>query len=96
MPDFEQLHQYVSQKYEQHHDSLESMLKDKQIIDRGRAEMNRLLHPREGFKPFEKLQNIHFLDKYEFKMVEELTNTLKKKRHAIEAKYHEIIGKLLK
>jgi len=41
------------------------------------------------------MQNIHLLDK-EFKMGEELTNTLKKKRHVIETKYREVISKLLK
>lgn len=95
VPDFEQLRDYVSQRFGRQHDSDESLIKDKQIVDRVRAEMNRLLHPKLGFKPFEKLQNIHFLEK-EFKMGDELTNTLKKKRHVIEKKYHEIIGRLLK
>ena len=48
-----------------------------------------------GFNSTEKLQNIHFLDK-EFKVGEELTNTLKKKRHYIEKKYHELINNFLK
>lgn len=95
VPDFDQLRDFVMQKFERSVESTEALLKDKQVIDRVKAEMNRLLHPKQGFKPFEKLQNIHFLDK-EFKMGDELTNTLKKKRHVIEAKYHEIIGKLLK
>jgi len=44
--------------------------------------LTNLLQKKNGFKPFEKLQNIHFLEK-EFKVGEELTNTLKKKRHII-------------
>jgi long-chain acyl-CoA synthetase len=95
VPDFEQLRDFVSSKFERKSDSLEQLLKDKQVLERVKAEMNRLLQPKKGFKPFEKLQNIHFLDK-EFKAGEELTNTLKKKRHVIETKYREIIGKLLK
>ncbi|PLX99173.1 MAG: long-chain fatty acid--CoA ligase, partial [Desulfuromonas sp.] len=95
VPDFEQLRHFVGSTYERGHDSMEHLLKDKHALDRIKAEMNRMLHPKQGFKPFEKLQNIHFLDK-EFKIGDELTNTLKKKRHVIETKYHEIIGKLLK
>jgi long-chain acyl-CoA synthetase len=95
VPDFEQLRHFVSSKFEHSVESTEALLKDKQVLDRVKAEMNRLLHPKQGFKPFERLQNIHFLDK-EFKMGDELTNTLKKKRHVIEKKYREIIGKLLK
>jgi len=95
VPDFDQLRQFVSQKFERHDETEESMLKDKQLMDKVKAEINRLLHPKKGFKPFEKLQNIYFLEK-EFKMGDELTNTLKKKRHVIETKYREIISRLLK
>ncbi len=95
VPDFEQLRDFVSSKFERKSASNEQLLKDKQVLERVKAEMNKLLQPKKGFKPFEKLQNIHFLDK-EFKAGEELTNTLKKKRHVIETKYREIIGKLLK
>jgi long-chain acyl-CoA synthetase len=56
--------------------------------------MNELLQPKEGFKPFEKLQNIHFLHE-EFKPGVELTNTFKKKRNVIEKKYKALIDKLL-
>ena len=95
VPDFELLREFIAGKVEQVAESTENLLQDKQVIDRVKAEINRLLHPKKGFKPFEKLQNIHFLDK-EFKAGEELTNTLKKKRHVIETKYREVIGKLLK
>lgn len=95
VPDFDQLRQFISGKFESGEESTDQWIEDTQIINRVKAEINRLLHPKHGFKPFEKLQNIHFLDK-EFKMGEELTNTLKKKRHVIETKYQEIISKLLK
>ena len=95
VPDFDQLRQFISGKFEQGGEPTDKMIEDKQIINRVKAEINRLLNSKRGFKPFEKLHNIHFLDK-EFKMGEELTNTLKKKRHVIETKYQEIISKLLK
>ncbi|MEE4255285.1 MAG: long-chain fatty acid--CoA ligase, partial [Desulfuromusa sp.] len=95
VPDFDQLRHFISGKFEPGEESTDKWITDTQIINRVKAEINRLLHTKHGFKPFEKLQNIHFLDK-EFKMGEELTNTLKKKRHVIETKYQEIISKLLK
>ncbi|HEY5672400.1 MAG TPA: long-chain fatty acid--CoA ligase [Malonomonas sp.] len=95
VPDFDQLREFISSKFERSTETTEQLMTNKQVLDRVKAEINRLLHPKKGFKPFEKLQNIHFLEK-EFKPGEELTNTLKKKRHVIEKKYREIIGKLLK
>ena len=95
VPDFEKLREFVANQKEKIAETKEHLLEDQQVVDRVKAEINKLLQPKKGFKPFEKLQNIHFLDK-EFKAGEELTNTLKKKRHVIENKYREIIGKLLK
>ncbi|SEA22487.1 long-chain acyl-CoA synthetase [Desulfuromusa kysingii] len=95
VPDFDQLRTFISSKFDTGDESTDKWIMDKQNISRIKAEINHLLHAKNGFKPFEKLQNIHFLDK-EFKMGEELTNTLKKKRHVIETKYQEIISKLLK
>jgi len=94
VPDFEQLRSFISGKLDTDGDEVTD-LTDKQVLGRVKTEINRLLHPKHGFKPFEKLQNIHLLDT-EFKMGEELTNTMKKKRHVIETKYREIISKLLK
>jgi long-chain acyl-CoA synthetase len=54
-----------------------------------------LLQPKEGFKAHERLQNLSFL-KEDFKPGEELTNTLKKKRHIIERRYKEIIDRLFR
>lgn len=95
VPDFEQLRDFISSKFEKNSKTDEHLLQDKQVLDRVKVEINRLLQPKKGFKPFEKLQNIHFLDK-EFNPGEELTNTLKKKRHVIETKYREVIARLLK
>jgi long-chain acyl-CoA synthetase len=95
VPDLEKLREFVQEKYNQVLGETEGALRDKQLLDRLRAEMNKLLNPKKGFKPYEKLQNIHFLDK-EFTLGEELTNSFKKKRHVIEKKYKDIINRLLK
>ena len=95
VPDLEKLREFVFEKYNQVLDETESALRDKQLLDRLREEMNKLLNAKKGFKPYEKLQNIHFLDK-EFTLGEELTNSFKKKRHVIEKKYKDIINRLLK
>ncbi len=95
VPDLEKLREFVQEKYNQVLGETEEALKDKQLLDRLREEMNKLLNPKKGFKPYEKLQNIHFLDK-EFTLGEELTNSFKKKRHVIEKKYKDIINRLLK
>ena len=96
VPDFEQLRKFINAKFEsENQDENDKLVADKQVLSRVKTEINRLLHSKHGFKPFEKMQNIHLLDK-EFKMGEELTNTLKKKRHVIETKYREVISKLLK
>jgi len=95
VPDLEKLREFVQEKYNQVLGETEGALRDKQLLDRLREEMNKLLNPKKGFKPYEKLQNIHFLDK-EFTLGEELTNSFKKKRHVIEKKYKDIINRLLK
>lgn len=64
------------------------------MLDHVKKELNRRLLPKMGFKPYEKLQGIVFLDR-EFTLGEELTNTLKKKRHIIEKKYKAMIDALL-
>ena len=95
VPDFEQLRKFINDKMESGSQDDDKLVADKQVLSRVKTEINRLLQAKHGFKPFEKMQNIHLLDK-EFKMGEELTNTLKKKRHVIETKYREVISKLLK
>lgn len=94
VPDFEKLKEYVQENFDKAVHSMEQLREDKNIMQRIKKDMNDLLHHKQGFKPFEKLQNIHFL-KDEFKTGEELTNTFKKKRHIIEQKYRETIDKFL-
>ena len=71
------------------------LLTDNTILEQIRKEMNRLLKPKKGFKPYEKLHGITFLEKG-LTHGEELTNTFKKKRHVIERKYRQKINELLK
>lgn len=94
VPDMEKMKEYVSENFNKAIHSVECVLEDKDIINKIKKDMNELLHRKKGFKPFEKLQNIHFLDE-EFKQGVELTNTFKKKRHVIETKYKEVIDKFL-
>ena len=94
VPDFEKLKEYVALNFNKVVHSIEQVMEDKQIVGKIKSEMNDLLHQGQGFKPFEKLQNIHFLEK-EFTVGEELTNTFKKKRHVIEKKYKEVIDKFI-
>ncbi len=94
VPDFEKLKEYVAQNFNKAVTSIEQVMEDKNIIAKIKSDMNDLLHAKSGFKPFEKLQNIHFLDQ-DFKVGEELTNTFKKKRHVIEKKYKELIDKFI-
>lgn len=92
--DFNKMKEYVAQNFNKVIHSMECVLEDKNILNKIKHDMNELLHHKKGFKPFEKLQNIHFLNE-EFKPGVELTNTLKKKRHVIEQKYKEVIDKFL-
>ncbi len=94
VPDFEKLKEYVQVNFNKAVHSIEQVMEDKNIVAKIKSEMNAMLHHKSGFKPFEKLQNIHFLE-HEFKAGEELTNTFKKKRHVIEKKYKEIIDKFI-
>ncbi|MFT5701835.1 MAG: long-chain acyl-CoA synthetase [Desulforhopalus sp.] len=94
VPNMEELKEYVATKMEGLAKSKAEMLSDSKVLDFVRNDMNRFLKPKLGFKPYEKLQGITFLDK-EFKLGDELTNTLKKKRHVIEKKYKKLINDLL-
>lgn len=94
VPNMEKMKEYVLENFNKVVHNMENVLEDKNIINKIKHDMNELLHHSKGFKPFEKLQNIHFLDE-EFKLGVELTNTFKKKRHVIEKKYKEVIDKFL-
>lgn len=94
VPNMDELKAYAADKLEGLRSDKKSLLTDVKILGHIRNDMNRILRPKQGFKPYEKLQGIIFLDK-EFKLGEELTNTLKKKRHVIEKKYRKLINELL-
>ncbi|MGL1931983.1 MAG: long-chain fatty acid--CoA ligase [Desulfotalea sp.] len=91
--DSDELLKYANSKIANFKKSGEEMLKDNKILDHIRRDMNAKLRPKQGFKSYEKIHNITFLDK-ELTLGEELTNTFKKKRHVIETKYKEIINRL--
>lgn len=95
VPDIDQIKEFAQSKLGVAINSLEQIKENKPLTNLVKKEINALLNAKEGFKPFEKLQNIHFLDR-DFTPGEELTNTLKKKRHVIEKKYKEVIDKFLK
>lgn len=95
IPDWEKLKEFVAEKFNQKAASSEELEKDPDLRERVRREINRLLHSQNEFKPHEKLQKIDFLKK-EFTVGEELTNTMKKKRHVIEKKYRKLIDRLFK
>ncbi len=94
VPDFDKLKEYVQENFNKVVDTIEQVIEDQQILRKIKSDMNELLNYKKGFKPFERLQNIHFLDN-EFKPGEELTNTFKKRRHIIEKKYKETIDKFI-
>jgi len=94
VPNFEKLKDYVLENFNKVAHSVEHIGEDKQITNKIKSDINNMLSPKKGFKPFEKLSNIHLLEE-EFKQGEELTNTFKKKRHYIEKKYKELIDRLL-
>ena len=94
VPNMDELKDYVATKMEGFAKGKAELLSDSKVLDFVRNDMNRFLKPKLGFKPYEKLHGITFLDK-EFKLGDELTNTLKKKRHVIEKKYKKLINDLL-
>ncbi len=71
----------------------EELLTDNRILEQIRKEINTRLKPKKGFKAHERLLSIAFLEKG-LKSGEELTNTLKKKRHIIERNYRQRINQL--
>ena len=95
VPNMEELREYVHKKLHDLRREEKSLITDTKVIAQVKKEINRLLMPKMGFKPHEKLLGIAFLDR-EFALGEELTNTLKKKRHIIEKKYKAIIDSLLR
>lgn len=92
--DFDKLKEYIQENFDKAISSIDQVIEDKEILRKIKSDMNELLSSKKGFKPFEKLQNIHILSD-EFKAGKELTNTFKKKRHYIEKKYQELISRFI-
>jgi long-chain acyl-CoA synthetase len=94
VPNIDELKSYLSVKMSDFARDKADFLTDVKVLDQVRNELNHILRPKQGFKAHEKLKGIRFLDR-EFSLGEELTNTLKKKRHVIEKKYRQLINELL-
>ena len=95
VPNLDELKEFITTRVGNYKKEGEELLADSSVIDQVKREMNKMLHPGKGFKPYEKIHGIAFLQK-EFTLGEELTNTLKKKRHIIERKYKELINSLFR
>lgn len=95
VPNIEELKQFLAARVKNLKKEDKELLADKSVLDQVKREMNKLLQPAKGFKPYEKLQGVAFLKK-EFTLGDELTNTFKKKRHIIERKYKELINNLFR
>lgn len=95
VPDWDKLKEFMADRFGHNHEHTEDLHDDSALRDRIKNEINRVLHAKNGFKPYEKLQKIDFL-KHEFTVGDELTNTFKKRRHVIEKKYRALIDRLFK
>jgi long-chain acyl-CoA synthetase len=93
VPEEEQLRDFVRLKMTNIDHEAEDLMEHPHVLDRVKSELNKRLHPDEGFHPHERLHRIAFL-KREFTPGEEVTNTFKKRRHNIERRYREIINRL--
>ncbi len=68
----------------------DEMLKDRKVIELFQEEVKRLISPANGFKAFERISQFRLI-REEFKVGEELTHTLKKRRNVIQQKYRRVI-----
>ena len=75
--------------------SWEEVLKHPKVLELYKSEIRRLISYDEGFKSFERIAVFRLL-KEEFKINEELTQTLKLKRHYISKKYENLIKEMFK
>jgi len=73
--------------------SWENILNNPKVVELYRNEIKRLISYEEGFKSFERIATFRLL-KDEFKINEELTQTLKLKRHYIFNKYKSIMEEM--
>ncbi len=95
VPDLDELREWVDKTFVNLKKEKLALLTDNRILEQIRKDINYKLKPAKGFKPYERLLGITFLEK-SLSAGEELTNTLKKKRHIIEKKYKDRINQLFK
>jgi long-chain acyl-CoA synthetase len=93
VPNHEELKGWAEKTFSNLRKETEELLSDNRILEQIRKEINLHLRPKRGFKAHERLMGITFLEKG-LKSGEELTNTLKKKRHIIERNYRQKINQL--
>jgi long-chain acyl-CoA synthetase len=93
VPNHEEFKGWAEKTFSNLRKETEELLSDNRILEQIRKEINLRLKPKRGFKAHEKLMGITFLEKG-LKSGEELTNTLKKKRHIIERNYRQRINQL--
>jgi len=93
VPNHEELKGWVEKTFSSLRRETAELLTDNQVLEQIRKEINSRLKPKKGFKAHERLLSIAFLEKG-LKSGEELTNTLKKKRHVIERNYRKRINQL--
>jgi long-chain acyl-CoA synthetase len=74
---------FVSERFGRREEDPAALHEDHALRDRVMNEINRLLHARNGVKPYEKLRKIDLL-KQRFRVGEELSHTFKKRRHIID------------
>jgi len=93
VPNHDELKGWVEKTFSHIRKETEEILTDNRILEQIRKEINLRLKPKKGFKSHERLLGITFLEKG-LQSGEELTNTLKKKRHIIERNYRQRINQL--
>lgn len=93
VPNHEEFKGWAEKTFSNLRKETEELLSDNRILEQIRKEINLHLKPKKGFKAHERLMGITFLEKG-LKSGEELTNTLKKKRHIIERNYRQRINQL--
>jgi len=93
VPNHEQFKGWAEKTFSSLRKETEELLADNRILEQIRKEINHRLRPPKGFKAHERLLGITFLEKG-LQSGEELTNTLKKKRHIIERNYRQKINQL--
>lgn len=95
VPDIDELKGWAEKTITNWRKEKDDLLTDNQVLDKVKKDINLRLKPKKGFKAHEKLHGISFLEKG-LKSGEELTNTLKKKRHIIEKNYRQKINQIFK